>query len=233
MRFCIPVIVFVTLLLTGTINADLVLSTSTLDSADLDFDGPGIETDGSLAQPNHIRSFTLTGNDIPIEFVDVDSITILFESAGDTGLSARAGNGNPAGIGVNYVDSNNAENLGSLDTDGLEAIFVSLSFNSSNQLQDVFLSGVSLVSFDNTATVHLIGGATQAGQAFVSGPVDPTIMFDDGVAAFGIESTGVDSFRMNGISIGAAITAGVPEPSSAMVLAGLGLGLLLQTRRRR
>ena len=67
------------------VNADVLLGTSTYDSAQLDFDGAGVETNGGLTAAEVI--FNLSGGDIPgtLEFANITSITLTISTSDDSG----------------------------------------------------------------------------------------------------------------------------------------------------
>ena len=203
----------------NVVCADIVFTTSTSDSASFDFDGAGMETDGSLVTTQ--RVFTLSGSDIPASFVDVDSIEVTFTA--NWHLSARATGSSP-GIGISSDSDSNFEETTHFDTANFEHLDIDISFVSSNPLQDIQLSGISFSSFGEVgnAVGQLTGATVNNGQTQFSSldvGTDPLMIFDNNVSNFRIESAGSDSFRMSGVRLSAAVTA-VPEPC------GLGLPLI-------
>ncbi len=219
--------------------ADIVATTSTLDNAFLDFDGTGMETDGSLGQPAAI--FVLTGSDIPAdaEFANITSLTISFDVGGGTTtgklLSGRAGGIIPPGIGVFSTGETDPEAIGSLGGATNELLSISVSSTSSNG-DVVALTGVEFNSWRNFFPFSEVGlsGATFGGGQTVltgkdglSGP-DPFLLFDNSVNSFSVQGMG-EPIRIANIRLG---VSSVPEPGMLSLLGAGTIGLALRRRRR-
>jgi hypothetical protein len=212
----------------ATVSADIVYTTSTLDTADLDFDGLGNQTDGAL--PGAEFEFEFSGNLVPSDFIDIDSFSITFSPRVDSSLSSRGPNG--GGIGSFFEDSD-PEEIGSLDNDFFERISVEITYSTQNPNQELWLTGVSFISFDaSDSQAALLGATHNGGSNLVSGSTDPDVVFDDGVSFFALTSEGSNSFRMDSIQVGAAIT-GIPEPTSTWMFAIFGLAACCRRRNRK
>lgn len=213
--------------------ADLVLTTSTRDSADLDFDGSGLETNGDLSITT--RAFSLTGADIPAtaEFSNITSINIVFTASSGKTLSGIGAGIIPPGIGLTSpgelgIDINEM-------TDGVnEVLTISVSSTSTDPNEEVLLSGVQFNSWRNVFPVSeatLTGGATfDGGQTVLTGAggVVPVLDFDSEVDEFSFESTGVDGIRLADIRLS---VVSVPEPATGLLGGMLLIGMLVKRRR--
>lgn len=212
-------------------SADVILTTSTLDNADIDLDGPGLQTDGDVPG-GPLFSFTFSGNEVPAQFVDIDSFTITIRPEPDTSISARAGAGIPPGIGILFADGNDPEAIGSLDNDSMEQLYFELTYTTSNPGQNLFFTGVAVNSFSATASQGALqgGATTNNGQILFSGIADPLVAFDIGVDNFSVLSEGTDSFRIAGLQLGSTIQ-GVPEPGTAWAILALVAATTIRHKR--
>ncbi len=222
-----------------------ILSTSTMDSADLDFDGGGTETDGDLS-PLTAKTFVLTGGDIPgdAEFADITSITINFSGSSGTTLSAKTGF--QAGIGLTYPGETGEAGAavrgltpGATPT---EVMSISIASTSTTPDKQVLISGVDFTNWRNafpfpqaTFTGVTVGGGSSTFTGVDNGPSG--VSFDDPANSFTVQSTvipgGGDSFRLESLTLTTASI--VPEPST-FVLIGFGLlslGCMILRRERR
>ncbi|MEM7454440.1 MAG: hypothetical protein AAF456_08820 [Planctomycetota bacterium] len=212
---------------------DVVLTTATINSSALDFDGSISETFGDLG--TNSVNFFLTGATIPAgpEFSGITSISISFESAPGTTLSADGGGIVPPGIGmthpgefgpsVPFMNNNVGENL-----------MVSITSTSTTGEQ-VLLSGIEFNSWRNFfpfSEATVVGATFAGGQTVLTGNTttspDPILDFDNPVSSFNVESTGSDGIKMANIRLS---VSPIPEPAGAAIagLAIFGCGV----RRRR
>ncbi len=219
---------------------DIVATTSTLDSAVLDFDGAGQVSDGNLEFAT--ADFFLTGTEIPADadFAGITSMTISFQvgagSPAGTFLSARAGGIIPPGIGISTLNESTAENIGSLGGAANESLSVSVSSTSSNG-DAVYLTGVEFNSWRNFfpfSEVGLSGATFGGGQAILTGKdgaagPDPILIFDNPVNAFTVQGIG-EPIRMANIRLG---VRSIPEPGMLSLLAAGTMGMILRRRRIR
>lgn len=218
--------------------ADIVATTSTLDSAYFDFDGAGSETSGSFNTAT--QSFVLTGSQLPndSEFESITSLTVSFQSAGAgmTSLSGIAGGINQPGIGVATSGETIPDYVGSLGGAAGESLSVSVTSTSTNG-DFVTLTGVEFVSWRNFfpfSEVELSSATFGGGQTLFTGmdgsngPL-PILSFDNPTNLFQVAGLG-EPIRIANIRLG--VSSAVPEPGMTGLL-GLGiLGGIFRRRRR-
>lgn len=218
-------------------HADIVLTTSSSDSADLDFDGSGTETNGDLGINS--LTFTLTGSELPSdpEFANILSMGITFSAPSGFTLTSIGSGISPFGIGMTSPGEF-APSAVELNAGEGEVLTISVSSTSSVPGQQVVLSGVAMNDWRNffpVSELTLTGATFDGGQSVltggggVSGPI-PDLVFDSGVSSFSLESTGGDGIRLSSLRF--AVTNAVPEPSTALFVAPTVAGLFLRRRSR-
>lgn len=235
-RFGVAIMTLAIVAVASNVHGDAILTTSTLDSAALDFDGGGVETDGSLGVNS--KMFSLSGSEIPSdpEFANITSIQLDFGANAGNELSARAGGILPPGIGIARTIETADENVGSLSNS--EILSMSVSSTSTIAAEQVLFSGIQFNSWRNFfpfSEVTLTGATFNGGQTVLtgadglSGPT-PLLMFDAPVSSFSVESTGADDIRMSDIRL---TVSSIPEPgSAAMLLTAVGYFVCIRRRRQ-
>ncbi|MEZ6092712.1 MAG: PEP-CTERM sorting domain-containing protein [Pirellulaceae bacterium] len=218
--------------------ADLILTTSTNNTADLDFDGLGGQTNGSLFVNS--KSFTLLNSDLmgDPEFADITSVTITFSGPAGYNLSSWGQGIGDHGIGLTYA-AESAFNGPLLSSGVGEVLNVSVSSTSSVSGKEVKLSGVGFNDWRNffpVSEVTLSGATFDGGQNVFTGFGDaggpiPELQFDSPVDFFAMESTGTDGFRLQDIRL--SVASAVPEPGIAYGLVAGLFGFVISSRRRR
>jgi hypothetical protein len=217
--------------------ADLVLTTSTLDSAGLDFDGSGAETYGDLGVAT--RTFAYSGETIPDApgFTQIGSMTLTFQSATGTTFSAGGVGISANGIGLTYPGESGPGDIESLSDGAGEVMSLFVSSTSTIPGEQVAFTGLTINSWRNgfpLSEVTLSGATFAGGQTVLTGGsgVSPEIVFDAPVFGFSIESTGPDPIRLASIRLA---TTAVPEPASGVVcgIVAIGLGGVRDVRNRK
>ncbi len=223
----------------STVNisqADVILTTATLDSADLDFDGAGIETSGDLGTNSMVFNLASAGIPSTPEFANITSISLSFSTPVGTTLSAGGGGILPPGIGMTFPGEFSPNVTGFSENVG-EILQVSVSSTSTSG-EVVQLQGIEFNNWRNTfpfSEVTLTGATFGGGNNVLTGsdtsPLSPILDFDNGVSTFFVESTGNDLIRMANIRLSVSSSA-VPEPMSALPMIMLTGGLLARRKRR-
>lgn len=207
--------------------ADTILTTQTDDTADLDFDGMGNQTNGDLGITT--ISFQLTGQEIPTEaaFANITSIDLNFDAAVNTTISALNSSAFNNGIGLlSAGDGNSSLNQRSFNSNRGEMMDLGVLSTASTSDQVLF-SGLLLVDFDNNDEITL-SGATVSGSSVITASGSQLIQFDQPTANFSFEATN-GGFRLGGVRL---TTTAIPEPSTCVFMAGLSL-VVFQSRRKR
>ena len=215
------------------VYGDAILTTATINSSDLDFDGGGSETFGDLGVST--VNFLLTGSDIPAgaEFSAITSISLTFQSGAGTTISADGGGIVPPGIGMTHPGEF-GPSVPFMNNLVGEVMTVSISSTSTNG-DEVTLGGVEFNSWRNVFPVSevTVSGATfDGGQTVLTGDFSsspsPVLQFDSGVNSFSVESTGSDGIKMANIRLS---VSPVPEPAGAL-FAGVAFAGLAMRRKR-
>ncbi len=216
-------------------NGSVILTTSAIDTADLDFDGPGTQTTGDLGFAT--TTFMLTGGDIPSDplFDNITSISLTFTAIGGPGatFSTTSGFTSPKGLGIRTPGEFGPHEIFLSSNDEFINVAVSSTSTTGDQ---VLLSGVEFNSWSNffpLSEAELSGGATfDSGQTVLTGGggvggVVPILNFDTAVSSFSVSANN-EPIRVANIRL---TVSAIPEPST-IVLATLSL-LCCGWRRKR